>query len=186
MIALKDGLPLVKFDGGRIVAFERTWLVISLLTAAKKAGHPEWWLAEHLTESITTYLQLRFNENVLTLPRLAKAVRSVLRDLGYSEVAHHFKPAPPLSKISLLDIAREAGTGYELAFFDRLGRLLKMIMTEKSQQLQIIDLKHCVKLLRSKKIWSRDCERLQAEIVAFTREQINLNHSGHEINLSIS
>ena len=110
MIALRDGLPLLQFEGGRIVAFERGWLVASLQTAAHKAGYPQWWLAEHVTESIATYLSLRYEENVVGMPRLAKAVEAVLQVIGYAEVASHFFPAPPPLKISLLELAREAGS----------------------------------------------------------------------------
>jgi hypothetical protein len=186
MIALKDGLPLVEFDGGRVVAFERDWMVASLLQAANKAGYPQWWLAEHVTESIATYLRLRFDENVVALPRLAKAVQSVLQVIGYAEVASHYEPSPPPLKVSLFEIARAAGSGYELAFFELLGRTIQEMLTANSTRLELFALERCVKQLRAKKVWCRDCDALRAEIVAFVREQIDLNQTGQEIVFSLS
>jgi len=186
MIALKDGLPLVEFDGGRIVAFERDWMVASLQKAALKAGYPHWWLAEHVTESIATYLTLRFDENVLALPRLAKAVQSVLQVIGYAEVANHFDPSPPPMKVSLVEMAREAGSGYELAFFEMLGRSIHGLLAANATRFELFGLERCVKQLRAKKVWCRDCDSLRAEIVAFVREQIGLINPGQEIVFSLS
>ena len=186
MIALKDGLPLVEFGGGRIVAFERDWMVASLQKAALKAGYPHWWLAEHVTESIATYLMLRFDENVLALPRLAKAVQSVLQVIGYAEVASHFDPSPPPIKVSLVEMAREAGSGYELAFFEMLGRSIQGMLASNTTRFELFGLERCVKQLRSKKVWCRDCDSLRTEIVSFVREQIGLINPGQEIVFSLS
>ncbi len=38
MIALADGLPLVRFDSGEVSAFRRDWLLRSLARAAERAG----------------------------------------------------------------------------------------------------------------------------------------------------
>src|SRR5277367_1960448 len=103
MIALKDNLPLVRFDSGHVVAFERDWLLRSLSKAASKAGYQNWWLAEHVAESVTTYFMYH-EENVITVPRLAKSVQSVLQVIGYAEIADHFHPAPPPLRISLREI----------------------------------------------------------------------------------
>jgi hypothetical protein len=186
MIAFQDGLPLLELDGGRVVAFEREWLVSSLQSAAQKAGYPQWWLAEHVTESIATYLKLRFDENVVGIPRLAKAVQSVLQVIGYAEVASHFSPEPPPCKISLLEMAREAGAGYELAFFEKLGRTIRKMLEENAGSFQLFGLERCVKQLRAKKIWCRECDSLRAEIVAYVREQIAQSHPIREIAFSLT
>ncbi len=186
MIALPDDLPLVEIDDGRLVAFQREWLVRSLLQAAQKAGYPEWWLAEHVAESVTTYLSLRFSENVVAIPRLAKAVQSVLQVIGYAEVATHFAPGPPPIRISLAELARLAGSGYELAFFDMLGRTIHETLAVNATVFDLFGLERCVKQLRAKKVWSRDCDTLRAEIVAFVREQIASTHPGRKIVFSLS
>lgn len=180
MIALRDDLPLVQFESGQVVAFERGWLVRSLVLAAHKAGYPQWWLAEHVAESVATYLRLRFEENVLGVSRLAQTVQSVLQVIGYAEVATHFEPGPPPVRISLFDLAREAGSGYELAFFDILRRTLDQVISTHASHVDLFDMERCVKHLRTKKIWSRDCDSLRSEIVAFVREQIGANDQNRE------
>jgi len=185
MIALKDNLPLLEFDSGQVVAFQRDWLLRSLAQAAHKAGYQKWWLAEHVAESVTTYL-IYNQENVVTVGRLAKSVQSILQVIGYAEIASHFIPGPPLMRVCLHDLAGSAGNGYELVFFDLLAQRIRELMDMHATYFELLGLERCVKLLRSKKIWSRDCDVLRCEIVAFVREQITAESRGREIAFSLA
>jgi len=171
MIALADGLPLVQLEDGQVVAFQREWLHRALGQAAYKAGYQNWWLAEHVAESVTAYLSLQFQENVVSVHRLTKAVQSVLQVIGYAEIAPLFAPGHPGVRLSLMELAEEAGTGYELVFFNRLRSTLQSMLDGGASYFEVIELIPCVKYLRAKKSWSRDCDALQAEIVSFIRTQ---------------
>lgn len=186
MIALPDDLPLVEFEGGQQVLFQRDWLIRSLLQAAEKAGYQKWWLAEHVAESISSYLQLRYDQTVVASTQLARAVQSALQVIGYAEVANHYVPGPPPIKISLLELARAAGTGYELAFFELLGRRIQELMQARSNHFELYALERCVKLLRSRKVWSRDCDALGKEIVSYVREQIEASRPAQDVAFSVS
>lgn len=171
MIALVDGMPLVQLEDGQVVAFQRDWLLRALVQAAGKAGYQKWWLAEHVAESVVAYLALQFEENVVSVPRLVKAVQSVLQVIGYAEIAPYFNPGMPGVRLSLVDIAREAGTGYELVFFQRLRGKLETLLGSGATFFELTGLAPCVKHLRSRKGWSRECDALRAEIVSFVRTQ---------------
>ena len=187
MIALHDGLPLMKFDNGEIAVFQRKWLLWCVLQSAQRAGYPKWWLAEHVTESVGAYLATQCEENVVPVAGLAKAVRSVLQVIGYAEVAHHFVAEPPLARISLAQLAREAGSGYELAFFDSLNRQMEELLAKRHFCFELFGLEHCVKTLKARKIWSRQCTTLRTEIVAFVRERMESHQTaGREIIFSLS
>lgn len=185
MISLKDNLPVIQLASGQVIAFEREWLVRSLAQAAARAGYANWWLAGDVAESVATYLHDQEQINVLPVEQLSRAVQSVLQVIGYAEVAQHFVPAAPRVQISLLDLAREAGTGYELAFFEMLGRRIQELCREKSSCFELLGLEPCVKLLRSRKSWSRDCDALRNEIVTFAREQSGTAAADHEISFSL-
>lgn len=186
MIALRDNLPLVRFGDGRVMNFERGWLSTALVRAAETAGYKKWWLADHVTESVTSYLQQDFDDHVVTICRLEKAVQSVLQVIGYSDVASHFRTMPPPVRISLADIARDAGHGYELVFFDLLRTRLRSAMAEPTQQVELCELHRCVKLLRSAKNWRRDCSGLMGEIVTFVRDEVTLSERANELHLQLS
>lgn len=184
MIALADGLPLVRFDSGEVSAFRRDWLLRSLARAAERAGYPKWWLAEHVAESVTVYLAEQWEENVVALPRLATAVRSILQVIGYAEIATHFVPGPPLAQVSLVDLAEEAGPGYELAFFHLLDRRLEERLGAGVNFIELLGLERAVKRLRAKKLWSRECSVLRDEVVAFARGRTA--EAGRDVTLSLS
>ena len=100
MIGFHDNMPLVRFPDGQILPFQRAWLVGSLSRAAELAGYKKWWLAQHVTESVTNYLEQDFDDSVVTIKRLEQAVQSVLQVIGYGDVAGHFRASPPPARTS--------------------------------------------------------------------------------------
>lgn len=185
MIAFPNDFPLIRLSDGTAITFEPDWLASSLVDAANKAGMPKWWLASHVTASVTEYLRAEADAPVIEAERLERAVRSVLQCIGYAEVGQFFAVGRPTVHISLVELVREAGAGYELAFFELLGRRLAEIFATGAARFQLIGLEACVKLLRARKVWSRDCDRLQAEIVTFTRQQTGFAASDHDISFSL-
>lgn len=186
MIALRDNFPLVRFQDGSVMNYDRAWLSSAVVRAAESAGYKKWWLANHVTESISSFLQQDFDENIVTISRLEKAVQSVLQVIGYSDVARRFQTLPPPVKISLADLARRAGNGYELAFFDLLRSRLRAIPDSAAQQVELSDLHACVKLLRCAKVWRTDCAELTGEIVQFVRLELDQSKRREELHLRLS
>ncbi len=184
MIGFQNNMPLVRFADGSILPFERTWLAGSLARAAERAGYKKWWLAPHVTESVTNYLEQDFDDSVVTIKRLEQAVQSVLQVIGYADVAGHFHASPPPARISLEELARDAGHGYELVFFDLLRSRLREALETKPEKLEIYDAHNGVKLLRSAKNWRRDCSGLLDEIVGFVREEIGTRDNELRLQLT--
>ncbi len=172
MVAFKEEFPYLRCDSGQLFEFNRDWLHAALQRAADQAGYPSWWLTDHVTESIAFYLRLRTDESVVAFSQLSQTVRYVLQVIGYKEIGPHFKPAPPPISISLLEIAREAGTGYELAFFDLLEKRINALIEMGADTLQLCALQPCVKHLRATKVWTRACDPLREEIACFVREKL--------------
>jgi len=173
MIALKNNLPVVRFDDGSIMNFERGWLLRSLRHAAERAGYEKWWLAEHVTASVVNYLANEFAHAVVTAEDLDHAVRSVLEAIGYGDIAETYRSCPPPVRVSLAEIARAAGTGYELVFFGLLRERLREVLVSSTEQLELCDLQPCVKLLHSARHWKRACSGLRDEIVEFVRREMD-------------
>lgn len=186
MIALRDNYPLVRFQDGSVMNYDRAWLASAVVRAAEVAGYKKWWLTTHVTESISSYLQQEFEENIVTISRLEKAVQSVLQVIGYSDVARCFETLPPPVTLSLPELARRAGTGYELVFFNLLHERLREILESSARQVEIHGLHDCVKLLRCAKHWSADCSGLMSEIVSFIRSEAASSHRAHELNLQLA
>src|SRR5216117_1681319 len=172
MVAFKEEFPYLRTNSGQLFEFSRDWLHAAITRAADEAGYPSWWLTDHVTESIAFYLHLRNDENVVAFSQLSQTVRYVLKAIGYKEIVPHFAPSPPPISISLLDIARHAGAGYELAFFDLLEKQIAALVATRVDNLQLCSLQPCVKHLRGAKTWTRACDALREEIVCFVRERL--------------
>lgn len=172
MIALRDNLPLIQFQDGRVISFERQWLARAIVQAANRAGYSKWWLADHVIESVASYLKHDFEGNVVEVNNLCDAVESVLRIIGYADVATHFESPPPPVRLSLMTLAQQAGTGYELAFFTLLRRTLRETLQDPPKRMELTDLQPCVRELRAAKVWRMDCSQLLSEIVRFVHEEI--------------
>jgi hypothetical protein len=185
MVAFKEEFPYLRTDSGQLFEFNRDWLHAAITRAADEAGYPRWWLTDHVTESIAFYLRLRTDENVVAFSQLSQTVRYVLKVIGYKEIVPHFAPSPPPISISLLDIAYEAGTGYELAFFDLLEKRINTLVETGVDDLQLCSLQSCVKHLRGVKAWTRACDALREEIVCFVREKLTANASVTLLNCSL-
>ena len=177
MVAFKEEFPYLRCDSGQLFEFNHAWLHAAITRAADQAGYPSWWLTDHITESIAFYLRLRNDEPVVPFSQLSQTVRYVLKVIGYKEIIPFFSPAPPPIAISLLEIAQEAGAGYELAFFDGLEKRINALVSTGVDSLRLAGLQPCVKHLRGTKMWTRACDTLREEIVCFVREKLGSNEA---------
>src|SRR5947208_16657104 len=177
MVAFKEEFPYLRTTSGQLFEFNRDWLHAAITRAADQAGYPGWWLTEHVTESIAFYLHLRNDENVVAFNQLSQTVRHVLEAIGYKEICRHFTPATSPISVSLVDIAHQAGSGYELAFFDLLEKRLNSLIETGVDNLQLCSLQPCVKHLRCTRVWTRACDSLREEIVCFIRERLTTTTS---------
>ena len=169
MIALRHGIPLVIMPDGQAVSFEKQWIIGALQTAANATGYKRWWPAEHITKSITIYLSQELSTSSIKFLQLEKVVINLLRSLGHNDIASHFSLPHPPAHLSLLDLVREAGTGYELAFFHLLGERLQGITQSSTQRLEIFDLEPSLRLLSYRRR-TLQREALREEIVNYIRE----------------
>ena len=169
MIALRDGMPLIALPDGRSTSYDKRWIIASLRQAAEQAGHHRWWLAEHIAESVSVYLKRDCEENSVEVDSLQAAVLDVLQTLGFQDVAGYFKLPDPPVQLSLTELVREAGAGYELAFFGLLGDRLHRVTESHAMRLEIRDLSDCLRLLGRKR-HRLQREGLREEIVDFIRQ----------------
>jgi hypothetical protein len=116
---------------------------------------------------------------------LRDVVVSVLRAIGYAEVALHFQPLDLPFELSLSELAREAGPGYELAFFQLLKERIQPALSNRASNFNFYGLRSCVRLLRSTKSWTHSCSELQNEIVEFLRAQFQRANLKAHILLTI-
>jgi pyrimidine operon attenuation protein/uracil phosphoribosyltransferase len=80
MIALLDGMPMVKLPDGRSVLYDKKWIIAALRTSADRVGQRNWWLAEHIAE-----------------------IEGIFPALGVVDVSMHRDDLATRSRVSLLE-----------------------------------------------------------------------------------
>ncbi len=192
MIAFRDALPLIVLRNRRAIAFDRGWLTRVLAVAAQRAGHPNWWLAPHVAESVHVWLQSLNDRTTMPVASFTYAVREALKAIGFAEIGETFEAASPFARISLVEVAQQAGDGYELAFFSALDLRLREVFAAGAGYCELHSLGPCVKVLRRRRNWSSGCDALRAEIVTFARGHTERAlgdagaHAGRELFLHVA
>ncbi len=176
MIAFRDALPLIVLCDRRVIAFDREWLARVLALAARRAGHSDWPLAPHVAESVHEWLRSLNDRTTMPVDSFTRAVREALKAIGFAEIGACFEASSPFARISLVEIAQQAGNGFELAFFTALDGRLREVFVAGGSYCELHGLEPCVKVLSQRRHWSSTCDRLRAEIVAFAR-----NHTAHAL-----
>ena len=170
MIAFRDAIPLIVLRDRRAIAFDREWLTRVLALAAHRAGHPGWPLAAHVAASVHEWLVTLTDRTTMPSASFTRAVREALKAIGFAEIGACFEASSPFARISLVEIAQQAGNGFELAFFSALDSRLHEVFQAGGSYCELHSLEHCVKVLRQRRRWSSSCDVLRAEIVAFARD----------------
>ena len=174
MIGFRDALPVIVLQDRRVIAFDRGWLARVLALAANRAGLADWPLAPHVAESVHEWLRTLTDRPAMSADVFTRAVREALKAIGFAENGASFAAAWPFARISLVEIAQQAGNGFELAFFAALDLRLREVVRAGGSYCELHSLGRCVKMLRQRRHWSSACDDLRAEIVAFARR-----HTAH-------
>ncbi len=179
MIALLQGLPLVILPNGHAFSFQKPWIKKALETTASRHGYGCWWFSRELAESIELYLRREWNDNIITIAQLESIIKDLLLSLRFSDLATAFILPPPPTTLSLVELAKEAGEGYELLFFQLLKQRLEKIATSSSEELKIYGLEASLRYLFHRKRLGR--EETKRQIVSYIR---NLSSSSVRANSS--
>lgn len=168
MIALLHGLPLITLADGHSFSFQKSWIQNALQTVASKRGYGCWWFAYELAESVELYLRREWNDTTITITELETTIRELLISLRFSDLALNFFLPPPPTRLSLLEVAEEAGDGYELGFFQILKRRLEKVSHSSVQQLEVYGLEASVRhLFHRKRLGRREAKE---QIVSYIQQ----------------
>lgn len=169
MIALPQAMPFIRIGPSSLALCQADWLTETLSNAMRGTDVPR-WMAEDISRGVENFLTNHYRGTVIDSEDLFDRIEKTLSNLGLEEVAGNIDKTPPPVRISLSELARRAGDGYELAFFRLLDEQLRSAATGGANRVECHGLKTCVRRLSSSKKWSNRCEQLQSEITGFVDE----------------
>lgn len=170
MISLPQQLPLIQVGPGQIAACDPEWLQNTLRGSARSANVPDFF-ADDIVRGVVYFLRNSYRGTVIAIETLFDKIRSSLNDVGLREMSEMLATTPPPISISLTDIARCAGSGYELRFYQILAERFRVAAERDVEHVYCYGLRKSVKHLTGAKNWSPRCESVSLEIQGFLNAQ---------------
>jgi hypothetical protein len=169
MIWFENEPPAIDLGPAGTIVLESSWLAQCLEEAAFAAGYHD-WPAEDVACTVTDFLMAEHSQVPYPLEVFTRTVERALHGVGYGEVAPFFLRGGLELRVSLLDLARESPTGFELGFFKACERACKQLLTGGiASKIAFEEMQPAVKAILQKSHWSRRCERFAGDLVAFLR-----------------
>lgn len=166
MISLPHAMPYIRIGRSSLALCESDWLNETLTNAASGTDVPE-WMALDISRGVERFLANHYKGSVIDSDDLFARIEKTLLSLGLDHVAAKIDKTPPPVRISLSELARRAGSGYELAFFNLLEEQLRSAANGGASVVEVHGLRNGVRRLVATKKWTPRCEHLMGEITAF-------------------
>lgn len=173
MIALPAQLPLLRVGRYEVTTYSQDWLEENISNAARAAGQGDWWFTPDIVRSLMIYLRERFPGSTITLEELTGKIRHILSKIGFNEIGEQVSLVPPALSLSLDDLAREAGEGFELLFFQLLDARLRELSDLGAPVVALTNAHEGVKRLCAAKYWTQNCRQLEVEISTFLQNRVS-------------
>lgn len=167
MFSISAHLPLLQIGRIALDHYEERWLQRMIQRAALKAGHDQWFFAEHVARGVIEYLRQRFDRQSITIEELFCKIGQTLTSIGFSDIARELVAEPPPIEVSLPLLAREAASGYELTFFTMIDQHIADARRLGAVEIRFSGIREAVKLLRRSNRWTRSCAELHDYLLTY-------------------
>lgn len=185
MICLATNRPALQIGRHQVIGYDTAWLSTALHRAARAAERDDFPFIDDIRNGIVHYLENQCALRMLPLPQLFDRVRRMLEKIGCEGIAAKLEPLAPPVTVSLVETARAAGSGYELAFFGALREEIDELRRAGAEDLRFSGLRDCALLLGGAGKWTRDCDRLLAEITSFLENFQPATTCQRQLNLQV-
>lgn len=171
MIALIGNRPAIQVGRHQVHDYDTLWLGRALERAAAAADLADFPFLDEIRKGIEEYLETKCHLQLLTLETLFVRMRAMLEKIGCNSIADKLEPLAPPVTLSLEGPARDAGNGFELAFFELLRAEISELRRAGAEEIHFTQLKESIMLLRRREKWDKGCDQLLTEIRNFLWNQ---------------
>ena len=175
MICLVGNLPVLQVGRHQVIGYDTEWIDEALSRAADRRNRHDFPFIDDIRDGVLHYLEHRCPLRVLPIEDLFVRIESMLQKIGCDAIANNLQPLAPPVTISLARFAKEAGNGFELVFFCLLTEDLHDLAERGAEMVCFKDIDESAMILRGKKTFTKDCQKLANEIKDF----VSTFHSDH-------
>ena len=167
MIALHNDCLVFQMNNGESIPCSPEMIAVEIMGEATNQLEPE--TLRHAAASVFHYFKIELAREAVTIGEFSLALEKVLLHLGYTIHAHAAYHPGQISDADLGQLVGANGVGLELFFFPRLRDELRIRLRSAPRVVRFRGLRGCVKQLAGVQRWTRHCEDLQDQIVAYLR-----------------
>lgn len=167
MISLIGNRPALQVGRHQVIDYDTAWLQDALKRAAEAANQEDFPFLDDIHNGVVEYLETKCPLKLLELESLFERVRRMLVMVGCEGIADKLEPQAPPVTVSLVEAARRAGNGFELAFFESLRAELLELKQAGVRDIHFTGLRESSLILRGCEKWNKRCEALLEEIETF-------------------
>jgi hypothetical protein len=165
MICIVGNLPVLQVGRYQVTGYSTHWIRKAIEQAAVRAHQDDFAFTEDIYEGVIHYLENKCSLRLLKIEDLYKRISHMLSRIGYEQIAKAIIPVAPPVTISLERAARDAGDGYELAFFKELQDELFELKQTGATDVYFSHVEECVCILKQANNWNDECKELEADII---------------------
>jgi len=170
VISLIGSRPAIQVGRHQVIQYDTAWLGVALRRAASAAERDDFPFVDEIRLGIEKYLETKCPLTLLPLPDLFERVRHMLVRIGCETIAAKLEALAPPVPLSLVRLAKEAGNGFELAFFGLLRDELTELHAAGAEEIRFTGLREAAHVLANTEKWDSRCEAFLADIRAFLGE----------------
>ena len=170
MICIVGNLPVLQVGRYQVTGYSTQWIRKAIEQAAERVQQDEFAFTDDVYEGVIHYLEHKCSLRLLQLDDLYKRIAHMLSRIGYGSIANALEPLAPAVTISLERAARDAGDGYELAFFHELQTELLELKSTGATDVYFSNVEECVHILKQTDTWTSDCIELEADIIDWLKK----------------
>ena len=165
MICIVGNLPVLQVGRYQVTGYSTQWIRKAIEQAAARAHQEEFAFTEDVYEGVIHYLEHKCSLRLLKLEDLYKRLAHMLSKIGYGSIDNALVPIAPPITISLERAARDAGDGYELAFFKELQDELRLLKNTGADDVYFSHVEESIHILKQTETWDESCKELEADIL---------------------
>lgn len=161
---------MVELEDGKALPYSVELLTVEMLGEKASWMDPE--ILQNICEAVMLYLRDELGKGSVPFHEFAHVLEEVMRGFGF-EVSAPKAPQPtqPVRKTDLSDWLGRQELGFDLMLYQRLREeLSERLLEEPNGVLWIHGTHNCVKAHLGARRWSRKCQQLHDQLVAFIRE----------------
>ena len=184
MIALHSNCLIFELHNGESVPCSPDMISVEIVGESDSLLEPE--TLRHAAASVFHYFKIELAREAVTIGEFSLALEKALYHLGYSIRAHESGTRPSdIGDTDLIRLVGETGDSLELFFFPRLRAELRIQLRQSPRVVRFRGLRGCVKQIAGARRWSRRCEQLEDQIIAFLRECLTAETEQNECALVV-